>query len=472
MAVTPRLPPVTGGAGSGSVPRGTVLLLDCRNPLRGGGGLENYIHAHALVAARAGFHVRMFCVAERASVQTTEFGSLHVIASPLRPHVYFAAVAHRPWYARGLAAALNAQPPTGPVIAHSFGGLMVPMAQVARRTLARHGIATALLASAVTTMRHEAAGMLRGERRDHGALNIARGITRYAWVRTIAAPAEGRGYRASPLVLVNYQAVAQLLAIAYGPGLPARRIPYASLMAFAADAGGSPPPRLRPAPAAIAALRPRDAPLIVSVSRHDPRKGIYILLAALRRLAAAGVPFRACLVGRGVQLEAHRRVAVRWGLSDHVAITGHVPEVTPYLHSADVFVLPSLEEGSGSLSLLEAMQAGRAIVASACDGIPEDVRDGEHALLVPPGDSRALAGTLARMLADGPLRARLGAAARARYAERFSADSFTRALAGVYDELIDGLAGRGWIGGRADHPAEPGRDGAELALAVSLTRAR
>ena len=112
-----------------------------------------------------------------------------------------------------------------------------------------------------------------------------------------------------------------------------------------------------------------------------------------------------------------------------------MPDPYPYLERADVFVLPSRAEQSGSLSLLEALQAGCAVVASRVDGIPEDVADGVSALLVEPGDPEALAGVLARLLGDTELRRRLGTGARRVFEERFSAGAFAAALGRVYAEL-------------------------------------
>jgi glycosyltransferase involved in cell wall biosynthesis len=109
--------------------------------------------------------------------------------------------------------------------------------------------------------------------------------------------------------------------------------------------------------------------------------------------------------------------------------------VFAYLRQADVFVLPSLQEGSGSISLLEALQMGTAVIASDCDGIPEDVVGERDALLVPPRDAGALQAALARLLADGPLRARLGQRGRQIYEQRFSARTLVSALTATYAEL-------------------------------------
>src|SRR5262249_20899336 len=231
------------------------------------------------------------------------------------------------------------------------------------------------------------------------------------------------------LVIVNYESVRQLFIEEFGAGAEIRRLPYAAEAAFLPRLSDGAPP-----PAAVAALEPRGAPLIVSVSRHDARKGVDVLLRALGQLKAAGVPFRACLVSGGPMLTAHRRLAEALGLGRSVTLTGWVPDSLAYLRCADIFVLPSFRESSGSLALLEALQAGVAVVASHVDGVPEDVVDGQSALLVQPGNVRELAEALARVASDPALRRRLVQNGRATFDERFSAEAFTAAVRELYAE--------------------------------------
>jgi glycosyltransferase involved in cell wall biosynthesis len=233
------------------------------------------------------------------------------------------------------------------------------------------------------------------------------------------------------LVLVNYESVRNILVDAYGSALQIRRVPYASPDAFG-EAEAPPKPSV---PGPIARLSSGEAPLILAVSRHDPRKGLDVLLLALADLAAAGVAFRACLVGPGRLLAAHRRLAAELGLGDKVAITGAVEEVLPYFSCADIFVLPSIAEASGSVSILEALRAGTAVIASACDGIPEDLVDGVEALLVAPGDQRALTNALRALLTDPGRRAELAVRARQAHEQKFSAGRFVAALDDLYTEL-------------------------------------
>ena len=118
-----------------------------------------------------------------------------------------------------------------------------------------------------------------------------------------------------------------------------------------------------------------------------------------------------------------------------IAIVGRVPDPFAYLRHADIFVLPSIQEGSGSLSLIEAMQAGAPIVASDVDGIPEDVTDGDSALLVQPGNVAELGEALGRLINDAGLRRCLASRAREVFAQKFSPDVFTEALGATYAEL-------------------------------------
>jgi glycosyltransferase involved in cell wall biosynthesis len=248
-----------------------------------------------------------------------------------------------------------------------------------------------------------------------------------SWIKLMVKRYEQQAYLGSHLVLINYESVRQIVVAQYGMGVKFRKLPYTSESALL--------PSETEAFATRADLSSSETPLIVSVSRHDARKGIDVLLRALARLQKAGLRFRACLVGGGPLLELHRRLATQLGLKDVISIEGWVPDPAQYLRKADVFVLPSLQEGSGSLSLIEALQAGVPVVASRIDGIPEDVADGDSALLVQPGNISQLCDALAQMITDGALRQRLRRSSRETFVKKFSFEAFTSALRATYAEL-------------------------------------
>lgn len=382
-----------------------------------------------MAAARAGFEPHIFSISPNPGVVVEDFGVVHRIASKMAPVLSHAmAAVYRPLLASAIERLLEEQSP--PHLVHAFatwGCVGVAL----KRSFARRAVSVIPITSAYSTKVHESRIHLASLRREHGLANWLRFHLRYLWIRAVADQAERRAYAGSRLVLVNYESVRQLLRDSYDLQVEIRRIPYASSVAFR---------DLRQVPAsapcgAIAALGPSGAPLIVAVSRQSPRKGIDVLLRALAELDRAGVSFRACIVGPGTLLSAHRRLANDLGLSRKVAMPGEVEDPFAYLRQADIFVLPSLEEGSGSVSLLEALQAGNAVVASACDGIPEDLTDGEDALLVCPGDVGELQQALSRLLRDDSLRTRLAHRARLTYEQRFSAAAFVTALQTTYAEL-------------------------------------
>ncbi len=152
-------------------------------------------------------------------------------------------------------------------------------------------------------------------------------------------------------------------------------------------------------------------PLVVAVGRLEPEKNYELLVRSIDRLRSRFPSIRCLLVGDGRCRAELANLVDSLGIASLVTLAGARADIPDLLGAADVFVLSSLKEGL-PVSLLEAMAAGRGIVATSVGGIPETIRDGESGLLVPSGDVEALAGGIARLLADEGLRARLGRSAR------------------------------------------------------------
>jgi len=409
-----------------------VILITGKDPLVEVGGHSSYVRAHARAAMRLGFEPHLFCVSDKTEVVQSDFGFVHRVATPFRPFRPLMTPFHSPPMSVKAARFLATR--DDPILIHAFGLGGYAGLTVARK-LWRRGRKVSLIANAYTTIEHEARGKLNGVNRNHGFSRRFQHWAEYAWTIACLNRYERRLYSDSQLVITNYASVQRLVGARYSASVNMRQTPYASEMAFLRGHTERPEePAVEP-PAELEALKPAGAPLLVAVSRQDPRKGVDVLLRALAELKSRGVAFRACLVGGGLLLEAHQRLAERLGLSESVLLTGRVPDSYRYLRRADIFVLPSLQEGSGSVSLIEALQAGVAVVASNLDGIPEDVADGDSALLVPPGDATALSHGLERALTDAELRGRLRRRARETFAEKFSAEAFTTSLRKIYAEL-------------------------------------
>jgi glycosyltransferase involved in cell wall biosynthesis len=402
-----------------------VVVVAGRDPLdEAGGGHSSYVRSHARAVLRLGFSPHLFCAGRDDAEVVTDYGVVHRCAARVRPVRQLHAGLHAPRIAAAIARFGAGR--RGPLLVHGFG-VWGYAGVLACTRLRAAGCQAIPIVSSYTTYESESRSLLRSPAR-----YARRARLRYAaahlWIRLAVARWERRAYCESERVLLNYESVRRLVAARYGAAARCVKLTYAAEAAFLREGP--------PACPSHAARRPAEAPLIVAVSRHDPRKGWDVLLHALDRLRRQGVPFRACLAGGGPHLAADRALARRLGLSGApVEILGEVPDPYLYLERADVFVLPSRAEQSGSLALLEALQAGCAVVASRIDGIPEDVADGESALLVEPGDRAALTGALARLLGDAELRRRLATGARKVFEGRFSAGAFAADLGRVYAEL-------------------------------------
>lgn len=172
---------------------------------------------------------------------------------------------------------------------------------------------------------------------------------------------------------------------------------------------------------------PRDSSTphqLLFVGNLSERKGVGDLLQALSQPGWDRQRTRVILAGGG-DVEGYRRKAERLGLGHWIEWTGWIEReaVAQLMDSADVLVLPSYDEGL-PLVILEALALGLAVVCTPVGEIAHLIKDGEHALFVPPGDPPALARQLQRVLGDEALRQKLQAAGQQLHAREFSLEPF------------------------------------------------
>lgn len=180
--------------------------------------------------------------------------------------------------------------------------------------------------------------------------------------------------------------------------------------------------------------------LLVSVGRLEENKGFHVLASALARVPPAGqgiARWRWALVGAGPYRPSIADAIARAGLGEAVHLAGRVSDeaLAAYYAAADVFVHPTLYEGS-SLVTLEAMAHRKPVVATRAGGLPDKVIPGETGWLVDPGSPEALAEGLAAALAiDAPLTA-YGRAGRALVERAFDWPVVAEALHALYERLV------------------------------------
>jgi glycosyltransferase involved in cell wall biosynthesis len=186
---------------------------------------------------------------------------------------------------------------------------------------------------------------------------------------------------------------------------------------------------------ARAARRPRRGPVVLSVARMYARKRLADLLRAADLLRSRIGDARIRIVGRGPEWEDLNRLHAELGLGETVVLLGNLSRerLAEEYVNADVFCLPSVQEGFG-IVFLEAMAAGLPVVACRAAAIPELVLDGVTGTLTPPRDPVALAGVLEGMMRDAERARHLGGEGRRRvagYAPRPVAQRFVDAVRSI-----------------------------------------
>ena len=178
-----------------------------------------------------------------------------------------------------------------------------------------------------------------------------------------------------------------------------------------------------------------DRPVVGTIGRLESRKGQDVLLAALERLQSRRPAPQALVVGDGPTAADLRRGAETLGVSESVVFTGTLADVRSALTAMDVFVLPSREEGMSN-ALMEAMAAGRPVVATDVGGNGEVLDRGRLGMLVPSDDPAALAGAIAGLLDDPPRGSALVAAAQEEVVARWDARAMVRQLEDFYESRL------------------------------------
>ena len=180
-------------------------------------------------------------------------------------------------------------------------------------------------------------------------------------------------------------------------------------------------------------------PVVGTAGALELSKGVSYFLDAARLVIDAGHDVEFLIAGSGPEEHALRTQARNLKLMDRVTFVPNLPEFQSSLQAMDIFCLPALVQGLGTV-MLEAMSFGRPVIATGVGGVSAVVTDDRAALAVPPSDSEALAARIIELLSD-PIRARaIGNAGRQRVIESFSADQMVEQTVAVYRDVLAGIA--------------------------------
>lgn len=182
---------------------------------------------------------------------------------------------------------------------------------------------------------------------------------------------------------------------------------------------------------------PDDAVVILSLARYVPGKGLEDLISAVARLSLPAIHVVLCggLPVAGYTEELQRR-AGRLGVATQVHFMGHVPEATKrtLISTCDIVVHPATFEAFG-LAVVEAMAAGKPVVAADAPGPSHTVLDGVTGLLYPRGEVGELEAALSRLVGDPELRQSMGVAGQER-AAAFSVDKMVASVEQVWRDVM------------------------------------
>ena len=179
-----------------------------------------------------------------------------------------------------------------------------------------------------------------------------------------------------------------------------------------------------------------DSLLFVSSGRLVTIKGFDLLIKAFAISEAGRSGAHLALVGDGPERKNLEKLATELGVSDKVVFTGFHTDIIPALSAADVFVLASRNEGMGR-SIVEAMVAGCAVIATDAGGIPTFLNHEQNGLLVPRGNIDALSEALDRLATNPAIRKKLATQAAKSLSSEFDEHTMASRLADLYADVLN-----------------------------------
>lgn len=182
-----------------------------------------------------------------------------------------------------------------------------------------------------------------------------------------------------------------------------------------------------------------DETLIACIARLEKRKGHRVLVeaAAIARPAPGTEPVTVLIEGDGPERDAIEAAIARYGGAITVRLIPPEKNIWNLLHASDAVALPSIDREDFPNVILEAMSAGKAVIASRVGGTSEQVIDGATGAIVPPGNVLALSRALERLVSEKDLLNQMGQNGRLHYERQFAPDIALRRYLNLYRSLVD-----------------------------------
>lgn len=386
----------------------TLVLINGKSPQFLGGGYQTHTANMARIFTELGYKVNIFCFGKKNSVEQSPIGTIYSIKSfiydlPFLKSIEIAGIGIlAPLLAFRILQYLKF---ATPVILFGIGPWSMAAALIKLCTFGKKRI---FISYYPTTFRHEFRGTLSATKiSDHGLWNKMQVLAAYVTLIPIYSLLEKFFLTLSDKIVNHYASAETILKDQFAiPPNKLVRIPY--YIELVKRLGKD----------SIEDISHISKPIILLICRHDGRKGINFLLHAFSLLNKRKIRYSAVLVGSGKLFNAHKKLAEKLSLFN-VHLVGFLSNPTQLFKKADMYVFPSVEEGSSAISILEAMKQGLPIVSTNVDGIVEDIEHEKSALLVEPYSSLALANAIQRVLENKHLAKQIGDNAKKRYQEKY-----------------------------------------------------
>ena len=374
-----------------------IFIISGKSPLSGfGGGYSTFARNLGKTLLKLHFRVYIIALGDTDSQENTDFGTLITVKAPLLSF-NITALPGLPWFSYKFSSRIqkimSTYPPDTKAIIWGIGpwGLTGSFIKFFSHIPSFH------INNYFTTIRHEWKGSLNALGvQDYGILLWIKFICIYYTVVQFLAIWEKITLSTCDSIVTNYFSTEKILVEEFQiPKNKFIRTPF-PIQAYIRQGGSNSKP-----------VKGIPKEYILYLSRHDPRKGINMLLHAAKILVERGSMIPLIIGGTGELFEANKKLCAKFKLNNWVKFIGFVSDPTSLMKHATVFCLPTFEEGAGALIINEAMSYKLPIVTTVCDGIQEDIKNGKSGILTPIGDSIKLADALQSVITSSKLRKHL-----------------------------------------------------------------
>ena len=395
--------------------RRPVFIISGKSPLQDPGGYPAYAHTLSHMLFDLNYKVYTIAIDKSRSIKNTPYGEIHFLTSrilSLFPFLKHLALAALPYYSiifsREVVRIVK-QEKIDSFILWGLGPWGFP--GFVLRFLLPKDVKMTVVTSYFTSTRHEMKGALDAIRiEDYGMWPKIRYFIVYEVVARIFHLFEKATLVSSDLVIVHYESSKKIIKKYFN--VEDKKIHLFPWYNEIFKRKGKDFPN----------TTEYKHPLIVSICRQDPRKGINFIIHAVK-IALKNVSDINCLiVGSGSFLKLNRELVEKLKLAKYIQVMGFASDIQPILDQADIVIVVPLAQGSSALTVIEAMSYGKAIIASDCDGIPEDITNNVNGIIVKKGDEKDIANAILKLVKDKKLRIRLGEEAHNSYKNRFGFD--------------------------------------------------